>query len=60
MTKFTSYRPVEGRRARRPNGEPLPDTGMPLVLTPYWRSLLNAGDIEPVPVVKSKPRSTSE
>lgn len=59
MTKLVSYRPVAGRRALRPNGEPLPDTGMPLTLTSYWRRLLTAGDIEPVPT-KTKPRSTSE
>lgn len=56
MTKLVSYRPAAGRRALRPNGEPLPDSGMPIDLTPYWRRLIADGDIEPVPATKSGPR----
>lgn len=54
MTRPSLYRPAPGRRALRPNGEPLPDRGEAITLTPYWRRLLAAGDIEPVPVSKPK------
>jgi hypothetical protein len=49
------YRPAEGRRVLKPGGAPLADAGEPIALTPYWRRLLAAGDIEPVP--SSKPTS---
>jgi hypothetical protein len=54
------YRPSQGRRALMPNGEPLPDGGAAIALTPYWRRLLAAGDIEPVPTSKPKPRTSGK
>lgn len=51
------FRPAPGRRVLQPNGEPLPDSGAALALTPYWRRLLADQDIEPVPPVR-KPKSS--
>jgi len=54
IPKPTLYRPASGRRVLHPNGQPLDASGEPIALTPYWRRLLAAGDIEPVPA----PRNT--
>ncbi|MCY1524134.1 hypothetical protein D9M68_590570 [compost metagenome] len=49
-------KPAPGRRVRQPDGAWLPDEGLPLGLTSYWRRRRDDGDIvigEP-----AKPKST--
>lgn len=58
MTRAKLYRPAEGRRVLKPGGGALLAAGEPLMLTPYWRRLLAAGDIEPVSFPKPKSRTT--
>lgn len=59
MNSLVLYRPAAGRRVLCPNGAPLPAAGAPIVLTPYWRRLLAAGDIEAVST-KSTPKPRSQ
>ncbi|MGE4302444.1 MAG: hypothetical protein AB7E24_00250 [Novosphingobium sp.] len=50
----TLYRPAEGRRALKPDGTPLSAQGEPIAMTPYWRRLRVARDIEAVPASSTK------
>jgi hypothetical protein len=47
-----TLRPAEGRRVRHPDGSLFAAEGERVVLTPYYRRLRDAGDLEPVPTEK--------
>lgn len=54
-------RPAAGRRVRHPGGKLFADNGEPVQINPYYRRLLQAGDLEEVPAgkVASKPKPSS-
>lgn len=52
-------RPAEGRRVRHPNGNLFAAEGERVALTPYYRRLRDAGDLEIVKPVKAAPSKSA-
>ncbi len=51
----TRIQPAPGRQVRQPDGTPLPEEGLDVVLTSYWRRRRDDGDIVIAPPAKPKP-----
>ncbi|MBD3728762.1 MAG: DUF2635 domain-containing protein [Sphingomonadales bacterium] len=51
-------RPATGRRVRHPDGRLMAEGGESVPFNTFYRRLLDAGDLEPVPA--DKPTSTSK
>lgn len=55
MSENKVLRPAAGARVRHPDGQVLAEKGDPVVMNPYWRRKLAAGDVvEVVEQVKTE------